>query len=462
MHANSSNPANRYRVLLFRQEATELCLETDGTSFRLPQLDLPANTRVAEACNEEALRRWGIVTVCLLARTVSQAGNTIRCVVMEASSSGNAAPAGLCWTSVGSLEEAAFADPLDFSFFSGQCNQGSDGDGVLTLFAKPGSLRTIAEWVKGEAWRAGLRLTGEFRQLNCGPRFSLIRFATDGPALWFKAVGEPNLDEFRVTAELACRFPSYLPRIVGTRPEWNAWLAEEAAGTHLDRRFCLDNGRAAVTALAELQVASLGHGLHLVHAGCRDARVCRLREALGPFLPGMGALMAQQTANPPARLSREELRKLGDQINAALTVLEDSEIPNALGHLDLNPANVLVHETRCVFLDWAEAFVGHPFLALPYLLEHLRRVPAFESTWERDLVDAYANTWRMYFDEERVRSALSVAALLAPFTYALSLSDGNPPPQSCRTERAKLLRSLARRMKREAEAPRERRAICVP
>ena len=448
--------------MLFRQEAKELCLETDGTSFRLPQIDLPANTRVAENCNEAALRRWGMATVCLLTRTVSQAGNTIRCIVMEASPSGSATPAGLCWTPVGALEAAAFADPLDFSFFSGQCNQAPDSDPTLGLFAKPGSFRTIAEWVEVQAGRAGLRLTGEFRQLNCGPRFSLIRFATDGPALWFKAVGEPNLAEFRVTAELARLFPSYLPRILGTRPEWNAWLAEEAGGTNLDRRFGLDNGRAAVKALAELQVASLGQGLHLLDAGCRDARVCRLRDAIEPFLAVMGALMAQQTANPPAPLSRDELRKLGDQIYAALTVLEDSEIQNALGHLDLNPANILVHENRCTFLDWAEAFVGHPFLALPYLLEHLRRVPAFERTWEKDLVEAYANTWRLYFDEEKVRSALRVAALLAAFTYAVLLSARNPSRQSYRAETAKLLRSLARRMKREAEAPRERRAVCVP
>jgi len=48
----------------------------------------------------------------------------------------------------------------------------------------------------------GLRLSGEFRQLNASPTFALLRLETTGQALWFKAVGEPNLREFPIPSPI--------------------------------------------------------------------------------------------------------------------------------------------------------------------------------------------------------------------------------------------------------------------
>jgi len=213
--------------------------------------------------------------------------------------------------------------------------------------------------------------------------------------------------------------------------------------------------------LAQLHAASLGQGLHLIDAGCRDLRVYHLQESVAAYLEQMTELMAQQTTPSPAPLPREELRKLGAQLADALVLLDNTNIPNALGHLDLNPANVLVHNGSCVFLDWAEAFVGHPFLTLPYLFEHLRRSSGSDGAWGEELVCAYARIWRLYYDEEIVTRALSLAPLLAAYTYAISICHKEALPQSLPPETAKLLRSLTRRMKREADLCWERRLVCL-
>ena len=86
----------------------------------------------------------------------------------------------------------------------------------------------LREWVEEVIEPLGFHLNGSFRQLNASPSFSLIRFETDGPALWFKAVGEPNQKEFPITCVLAQLFPGDVPSVLATRPEWNGWLTREA------------------------------------------------------------------------------------------------------------------------------------------------------------------------------------------------------------------------------------------
>ena len=80
---------------------------------------------------------------------------------------------------------------------------------------------------------------------------------------------------------------------------------------------------------------------------------------------------------------------LGEQIEEALSLSADLGIPDALGHLDLNPGNVIVSEGQCVFLDWAEAYVGNPLFSFQYLVEHFRRMAGVDATAESGLTSAY-------------------------------------------------------------------------
>ena len=94
-------------------------------------------------------------------------------------------------------------------------------------------------------------------------------------------------------------------------------------------------------------------------------------------------------------------------------------MPDTLGHLDFNPGNILCSANQCVFLDWAEAYVGPTFLTFQYLIEHLGRSLAQREVGPQRLVDHYASNWL-----RRVRPAAVVAAQNQPASCGVRFADG--------------------------------------
>jgi hypothetical protein len=315
-------------------------------------------------------------------------------------------------------------------------------------------------WVEEVIGPLGFHLTGSISQLNASPSFSLVRFETSGPAVWFKAVGEPNLREFPITLEVARLFPQYLPPILAARPEWNGWLALEFEGANLSETQDIRHWKAAASALAKLQIESIGRFGTLVDWGARDLRASALLKLVRPFLDSMGRLMEKQTKVPPAVLSRSELMLLGEQIEEALTLNADLGIPDALGHLDLNPGNVIVSECQCAFLDWAEAYVGNPFFSFQYLVEHFRRMAGVDVTAESGLISTYDEEWQSVVSPESLQEALALAPMLAVFAHGAATDAWADQARLQDPQVAGYLRSLTRRMHREANRLRDRSALC--
>jgi hypothetical protein len=288
----------------------------------------------------------------------------------------------------------------------------------------------------------------------------LVRFETNGPAVWFKAVGEPNLREFPITLDLARLFPRYLPPILAARPEWNGWLALEVDGTNLGETEDTVHWSVAASALAKLQIESIDRSRTLINSGARDLRASALLKLVRPFLHVMGQLMEKQTKDPPPVLSRNKLILLGEQIEEALSLIADLQIPDSLGHLDLNPGNAIVSEGHCVFLDWAEPYVGDPLFSFQYLAEHFRRVPGTDTTAELGLTSTYAEEWHSLISTGRLQEALALTPMLAVFAYAAATDAWGDQAKLQDPKVAGYLRSLTRRMHREANRLRDRSALC--
>ena len=122
-----------------------------------------------------------------------------------------------------------------------------------------------------------------------------------------------------------------------------------------------------------MQIESISKSDSILNSGAHDLRADNLLTSIDPFFDIVARLMEEQPQVPPATLSREELSLLKLRIKDSLTLLEDLRVPNTLGHLDLNSWNLVVSTDGCVFLDWAEAYVGPPFFSFEYLLQHFRR-----------------------------------------------------------------------------------------
>src|SRR5262249_18737945 len=187
-------------------------------------------------------------------------------------------------------------------------------------------------------------------------------------------------------------------------------------------------------------------------AGCCDVRACALVDLVDPFFGVIADLMEMQPNPSPPRLSNAQLVELKSVLLDAIAYVAKLDIPPSLAHLDLNTGNIRVSKDRVVFLDWASAAIGSPFLSLEYLLEQLRTLRPSEQRLEWQVRTAYTEKWQAFVGKAEMSAALAANPLLAAFCYAAGSEAWRDPARIRDPDTAGHLRSLSRRMKREAEA----------
>jgi len=454
-----------YRVVVLGQSGTEVLVVPDGDRFALPSVNIPRWQRVIENLTAAVRTDWGEEVVCLFEPDASamMSATGIRYQATEHWRVSGNPKMPTQWAPLSALSHDLLIRSSDYLAIQ-QSIARCSAEGKKSPagpFARLGWYKELRAWVEAVIEPLGSHLNGNVRQLNASSTFSLVRFETEGPALWFKAVGEPNQREFPITSTLAQLLPNYLPGILAIRADCNGWLTREVAG-----RLLCDVPEAALweraaAALAELQIESIDHGARVLAAGAHDLGAIALSKLIQPFIEIMAQLMERQSKVPPAALSRKELLLLGDRIQSALDAMEALGIPETLGHLDLNPGNIIVSPSRCAFLDWAEAYVGSPFLSLEYLLEHLRRTIGTDSAVEARLIESYAAPWEQVVSHAAIAEALGLAPLLAAFAYAVGTDAWENAERLQEPATAGYLRSLTRRMSREANALADRRSLCL-
>jgi hypothetical protein len=452
-----------FKAIIARHSNSDVLLVQES-HLRLPTVTIPKWTRFTPEIAECVLQQSGLRTISLFhPETKNTAGELDdQYVILEPRDSSWQAPAGFRWVS---------RDRLPNSFRSEQEAQSLENAlGIADAynsgrlhgsFARAGWFDHLVSWAQEQLDPYGLTITGEFRQLNCGPTFSLVRLETDGPAVWFKAVGEPNLREFPITTALAQHFPAYLPTLIGTQPSWNAWLTFEAEGSMLDEKSDLATWKKAAQTLAELQIQSATNAPALLEAGCRNVGISILLEQIDSFFDVMAELMARQPKVPPPMLSSEELHALAARMKEACTCLAAIGLPETLGHMDFNPGNIIGSPNRCVFLDWAEAYVGHPFYTFEYLREQLSRNHPDKKAWQAEVTSCYLDPWFSFGSADVATRALDVTPLVAVLAYGLSSNTWQDAERLENPQLAAYFRSLVRRMQREIQTWDERRQRCL-
>jgi len=169
--------------------------------------------------------------------------------------------------------------------------------------------------------------------------------------------------------------------------------------------------------------------------------------------------MAAQTNVPPPVLLEQELFELEQRVWECLDRLGNLGIPDALGHFDVNPGNIVISR-ECAFLDWAEAYVGSPFFTFEYLLEHFRRTLPADSALEDRFARAYLAKWHDILPPKVINEGLQLASLAAVFAFAVGGLRWRDPERLNDGFSAGYVRALARRMYREATQFMRRGALC--
>jgi hypothetical protein len=438
-----------YRLILFNGDGTHVLLAGENYRHFLPELRIPQFTRPAEQITSVLRDTWGIPAVLLFSNRIESDERPCY-AVLEACRGNWQVPAKLAWYPI----EKAASYLID------------DGEAVLLQasrakivhpsfgadpepFSRLGWAQRLHDWVQLTVRPLGMELV-DLLQFNGSETFNLLRFGTTSRPLWFKAVGKPNLHEFPITLTLSRLFPNYLPKILSSDPLLNGWLMESGGEVTLRDVEDFDTWRNAVCRLAGLQIESIPQTSQLSKAGCRDLSMGTLTSLVDPFFYAMAGLMQQQIKNPPPPLTRAELTAVASAVTNALHLLSDCGIPYTLGHGDFNPGNILVEDDRCVFTDWAEAHVGHPFLTLEYLLAHLRMSCPALAIQEDQLREVYADCWRSIMCAASIERGLQLSPLIAVYASAISSNSWRDPKRLAVPHVVGYLRSLTRRMRHEA------------
>ena len=201
------NECETYRVIVLRQSGTEVLLAPNGDRFALPAVNIPRWQRVAENLTTAVKTDWGEEVVCLVEPDVSASANTTGTHYQAAEhwrTSGRP-KVPTQWVLLSALSHDSLIGASDYLAIQQSISECSaDGkESPSGPFARLGWFKELREWVETVIEPLGFHLNGNLRQLNASSSFSLVRFETDGPALWFKAVGEPNQKEFLITCTLA-------------------------------------------------------------------------------------------------------------------------------------------------------------------------------------------------------------------------------------------------------------------
>jgi hypothetical protein len=459
--AEEPKKTDTYCLLLFNRPGTAVLLEARASGYALPVVDIPRFTRSAQEITTLLRDRWLIPAVLLFPGVLQQNPNPVYFAALEAQVQTCTPPEGTDWVpvhyAISHLLKSENQNVLESSYLKITNSLVVENP---EPFGRLGWLSSLQDWVGAVIGPLGIELK-DFQQWNGSESFLLIRFNTTDRPVWFKAVGKPNVHELPITLALAKLFPEYLPSILARHPTYHGWLMADADVPSLHELEDSSAWKNTATALADLQIASVEAIDDLLEAGCRDLRAGTLLKLVDPFLEVIAKLMQQQAKVPPPILLPHELSDLGATLKNAVHCLQSAGIPDTLGHSDFNPGNVLVGSERCVFVDWAEAHVSHPFLTFEYLISHLRKDYSTFVRFEAAIRSSYARRWQSISLPEQVSEAFLFSSLVAVFAYAVAGNSWRDPEQLKIPGVPGYLRSLARRMMQQASSVPRRRVECT-
>ncbi len=402
--------AGRGGKALLRRNHVEACC-----GYRLPEVEIPRWQRTGLKLTCKIREVLSLETISLfrprlLEKSERETGRESvisRCCVLEARSEGWNPPEDFEWVEAGSIEPDAFDQPGQYRLLM-DCLEEAEvykSGRKSGPFAVVGWFDELLSWAGPYVEAEGSHLTGGFQQHNGDPNFNLIRLETSGKPVWFKAANDAKWPEYEITKALSERSPRYFPKMLANRADWRAWLMEDIEN-RLDQMLELKKWKQAVTTLTDFQTELAGKTDYLLGIGCRDWRMARIADLVDPFIEKMDLLMRQQETSPPPVLTTNELVALGHALKNACNRMSSLGIPDSFSHGDFSAGNILADRDRCVLIDLAESYLGHPFLTFQYLLDGLHTYHPECDGWHEGLRKAYARPWLDFCSAEEVDESL--------------------------------------------------------
>ena len=449
-------PGERYRLVPLNGAGTHILLRQEAGHSSLLTFEIPRFRRVADEITSLLLDEYGLSAI-LLSVQPSGEPDTHYAVVEVCDE--NRRTNSLRWFELHTI--VAHLGEADARFVHASQTQATEvpvGTDI-SPFSRLGWIYKRRNWAQDTVAPLGIRV-GRFFHVSGSEGASLVKFESTQRPLWLKAVGQGDPREFENTQTLLRLLPEYLPRIFAVDPLLNAWLMD-SGGEPLRHYEDVHKWKVVAQRLAAMQVDSVSLVPDLLDAGLRDLRFDALSGVLHEFFNVMADLMGQQTKSAPAPLSAQELCVIASTLEDAIRELSHLGIPDALGHHDFNPGNILIDGDSCVFTDWSAGHVGCPLYTFEYLLAHFRKSHRAFAVDCDGLRETYTAGWLSGIKPESISRALQLSPFVAVYASAIASGSWRDPERLARPGVPGYLRSLARIMKREMETLSQRREPCL-
>lgn len=399
---------DRYRLVLISPRTRKVLLEENVGTLSLPQLLVPRWTRAARSITTQIKERWNTrATIVDFLGDHPGGGNVVIAADTDAlselfTSDSACYPLRSVPASELSKEERAVIGKL--------LEKGSTDRGP---FSRTAWIEELLVWTSKELRLERWRLSDEVVQLNAAAADALVHISsTRDDSYWFKASGGSHPHERSITATLARSCPAYVPEIVASHEEWNGWLMRDAGLPLLSLASLSDQAVEVMKRLGKLQVATASCVQELLLQGAHDHRLPILRAQISELLPSLEEAMLEPDEHVGARIDAARLRQIAGLIREATQRLEDIGIPDTLIHCDIGFENILAGPEGCVFIDWAHAGVGHPFITLENLCSQFAQHHEVRNLIPL-LQESYLRVWEDRLSLDRLREALAFAPLVA-------------------------------------------------
>jgi hypothetical protein len=429
----------------------EILVENGNENRSLPRIVIPRWTRLGESVTAAIADRWQLASL-VLSCAREEPSSDLLAIVEVCSPVTNSELTPVPSSTIVEQLPSGLKNPLERILH----NHVPDNE----PFSRLGWLDEALAWIQASIPAGRIPFTGKTSQLNASGQFQLIRFDTERPpAYWLKATGHPNIHEYAITTLLASGTPEYLPRIVAARPDWNAWVMEEH-GQSLYHSLSMATAKIALVRLAELQQRWVGQEAALLAHGCHDHRLHVLRSQIDAIIDYLDETMCRQTSTKVAPMSRGRLVALGDILKDTCAAALALPISDTLLHNDISPGSILFDGSTCVFTDWAEAYLGNPFLTLQQFCSHIERSCPEAANWIPELRSLYGQCWMDRLGASTVERALTLSPLLAVLSYFYAHGTWLEHPDFEDAHLAGYHRSMARIMERLANENTLMEALC--
>jgi hypothetical protein len=212
--------------------------------------------------------------------------------------------------------------------------------------------------------------------------------------------------------------------------------------------------KSAVTSMAELQLRTIGHESELFAAGAFDQRLERIASRSAALFECIAEVVSQHASDAKSQIDSVIVRRFREMFIRLCDRMEQLVLPNVINHGDLNLANILRTSGGCRFIDWCEAYVGHPLSSLQHLLL-LNNVgaPKLKASIDLLLKDKYRNVMEKACRPE----CLQRAFVYMPFLAAVSALYGRgawfTTSQRYESNRQRFVQTIVRYLDRAARNP---------